>query len=293
KPANLLLDSGGRLWVTDFGLAQVRHGEASLTMTGDLVGTLRYMSPEQALAKRVVIDHRTDIYSLGVTLYELLAGQPAVRGQTREEILRQIVFGEPKPLRQWDRAIPRDLETIILKAMAQEPERRYATAQELADDLRHWLEDRPIRARRPPLRARLARWGRRHPPLVAAATAVVILAALMLAGSIGWAANERATGREATSQQGHKAPQQAADRQRRLPEALSAARRVVGIVSGGEADEALRRDTAARLADLELLDRLESVRVEKETAVKDGRFDETASIALYGQILQAADLGVE
>src|SRR5262249_30463628 len=91
KPANLLLDATGRLWVTDFGLAQVQS-DTRLTMTGDLVGTLRYMSPEQALAQRVVVDHRTDIYSLGATLYELLTSEPAFPGQDRQELLRQIAF---------------------------------------------------------------------------------------------------------------------------------------------------------------------------------------------------------
>ena len=99
KPANLLLDGRGKLWVTDFGLARLQ-GDAGLTMTGDLLGTLRYMSPEQALAKRVVIDHRTDIYSLGVTLYELLTLRPAFDGQDRQEILRQIAFEEPTPPRR-------------------------------------------------------------------------------------------------------------------------------------------------------------------------------------------------
>src|SRR5262249_14116183 len=94
KPGNLMVDGRGQLWVTDFGLAH-RETEASLTMTGDLVGTLRYMSPEQALAKRVVIDHRTDVYSLGVTLYELLTLQPAYAGKDRQELLRQIAFEEP------------------------------------------------------------------------------------------------------------------------------------------------------------------------------------------------------
>src|SRR5262249_10818479 len=148
KPANLMLDGAGKLWVTDFGLARTGV-DAGLTVSGDLLGTLRYMSPEQALARHGLVDHRTDGYSLGVTLYEVLTGQPAVHGQTREEILRHLGFTEPRPPRHWDRAIPRDLETVVLKAMAQEPERRYATAQELADDLRRWLDDRPIRARPP------------------------------------------------------------------------------------------------------------------------------------------------
>src|SRR5205823_5305258 len=116
KPANLLLDVRGNLWVTDFGLAHVQHGEASLTMTGDLVGTLRYMSPEQALAKRVVIDHRTDVYSLGATLYELLTLQPAFDGRDRQELLRQVAFDEPVPPRRRDRSIPAELGAIVVKA---------------------------------------------------------------------------------------------------------------------------------------------------------------------------------
>ena len=95
KPANLLLDSTGRLWVTDFGLAQIQS-DTRMTMTGDLVGTLRYMSPEQALAKRVIVDHRTDIYSLGATLYEMLTLEPAFGGGDRQELLRRIAFDEPR-----------------------------------------------------------------------------------------------------------------------------------------------------------------------------------------------------
>src|SRR5207237_2797165 len=95
----------GKVWITDFGLARCQS-QAGLTMTGDLVGTLRYMSPEQALAKRVLIDHRTDIYSLGVTLYEFLTLEPAYRGHDRQELLRQIAFEEPRPPRRLNRAIP-------------------------------------------------------------------------------------------------------------------------------------------------------------------------------------------
>jgi serine/threonine protein kinase len=138
KPANLLLDGHGALWVTDFGLAHLQQAEGNLTLTGDLVGTLRYMSPEQALAKRVVVDHRTDVYSLGATLYELLTLRPAFDGQDRQELLRQIAFEEPVAPRKLDRGIPTELETVVLKAMEKNPAQRYATAQELADDLQRY-----------------------------------------------------------------------------------------------------------------------------------------------------------
>jgi serine/threonine protein kinase len=175
KPGNLMIDARGHLWVTDFGLAHVQQGEASLTMTGDLVGTLRYMSPEQALAQRVLIDHRTDVYSLGVTLYELLTLEPAFAGNDRQEVLRQIAFEEPKPPRRRNRAVPAELETIMLKAMEKNPQDRYATAKDLADDLRRFLEDKPIRARRASWRQVARKWARRHQPVVGAAVAVLLV----------------------------------------------------------------------------------------------------------------------
>ena len=149
--------------MADFGLAQFQHGEAGLTLTGDLVGTLRYMSPEQALAKRGSIDHRSDVYSLGATLYELLTLRPAFEGSDRQELLRQIAFGGAEAAAPASRqGIPPELETIVLKAMAKNPAERYATAQALADDLRRFLEDKPILARRPTLIQRLRKWRRRH-----------------------------------------------------------------------------------------------------------------------------------
>jgi len=187
KPSNLLLDSHGEAWLADFGLAQVR-GDPGLTLTGDVVGTLRYMSPEQAYAKRVVVDHRTDIYSLGVTLYELLTLKPAITGNRRTEILTKIAFDDPTPPRALDRRIPAELETIILKAIAKNPDDRYQTAAALADDLRLFQNDEPIRARRPTWFQLAAKWSRKHKSLVASAgvIAAVVFVATAVTAAIAW-----------------------------------------------------------------------------------------------------------
>ncbi len=176
KPANLLIDERRNLWVTDFGLA--RFGEdTGLTMSGDMLGTLRYMSPEQAMGRRCLIDHRTDIYSLAATLYELLTLQPVFDGQDRQELLRQIAFDEPRPITRVNQSVPAELETIVHKALAKNPAERFDTAQEFADDLRRFLEDRPIHARRPSIRQRVAKFARRHRAVVQSlAGAFVVLA---------------------------------------------------------------------------------------------------------------------
>ncbi len=161
KPANLLVDQQGNIWITDFGLAQF-HAEVGLTRTGDMMGTLRYMSPEQALGNRVVLDHRTDIYSLGVTLYELLTLEPVFAGSDRADLLRRIIEDEPRSMHAIEPSIPVELETIVLKALAKVPTERYATARELADDLQRFLNDEPIRARRPTPVERMTKWARRH-----------------------------------------------------------------------------------------------------------------------------------
>jgi WD40 repeat protein/serine/threonine protein kinase len=181
KPANLMLDGRGHLWITDFGLA--RFGDdAGLTMTGDVLGTLRYMSPEQARARRAVIDQRTDVYSLGVTLYEVLTLCPAFDGRDRGELLRRIAEEEPRPMRRLNPAVPRDLETIVRKAMEKDPAGRYATAGELAADLCRFLESRPITARRTSAAERARRWCQRNP--VVAALVVGIALALVLGTAV-------------------------------------------------------------------------------------------------------------
>jgi serine/threonine protein kinase len=175
KPSNLIIDEEWNLWVTDFGLARIACNDTGLTSTGDLVGTLRYMSPEQIRGEPGAGDARADIYALGVTLYEAVTLRPVFEACDRSALMHHILHDEPTPPRTIDPAVPKDLETIILKAMDKLPAGRYATARDLADDLHRFLNDRPIRARRPTLMERSLRWARRHRPLLATAVAGIVL----------------------------------------------------------------------------------------------------------------------
>jgi len=180
KPANLLLDQNGMVWITDFGLAKLACQD-DLTKTGDIVGTLQYLAPETL---RGEADARGDIYSLGLTLYELLTLAPPFAESHPAKLLECVSRHEPVPPRKLNRAIPRDLETIVLKAIAREPIHRYQSAEALATDLRSFLDDRPITARRIHPAERLWRWCRRN-RAVAGLTAAA-LAAFLCAGIVGW-----------------------------------------------------------------------------------------------------------
>jgi serine/threonine protein kinase/tetratricopeptide (TPR) repeat protein len=294
KPANLLVDGRGGLWVTDFGLAHIQS-DARLTMTGDLVGTLRYMSPEQALAQRVLIDHRTDIYSLGATVYELLTLEPAFRGADRQELLRQIAFEEPRPPRRLNKTIPAELETIVLKAMEKNPADRYATAKDLADDLRRWLTDEPIRARPAGVVRRLRKWGRRHRAAARAAAAAVVVMLAVLAGTAGWWLRDRAI-RERDTEQAVNTVLQEAERlqgERRIPEALMVAQRAEAVLTAGAATPGLQTGVRERLADLQLAADLEDVPLQWASALKDGHFDYDLADGLYRDVFRKAAFDVE
>ncbi|HWB08585.1 MAG TPA: serine/threonine-protein kinase [Pirellulales bacterium] len=180
KPSNLLLDSEGTVWITDFGLAKV-EGSSDLTRPGEVVGTLCYMAPEQF---KGVSDRRCDVYGLGMTLYELLALRPAFEDSDRARLITRMNCEEPPALHKWDARVPRDLETIVLKAIAHEAAHRYQTAGELAEDLRRFLAHQPILARRSTLAERAGRWCRRN-PLVAGLSGVVVVLLLVLAFGLG------------------------------------------------------------------------------------------------------------
>jgi serine/threonine protein kinase len=250
KPGNLLLDGHGVLWVTEFGLAQF-HTDTGITRTGDIPGTLRYMSPEQASGQRGLLDQRSDVYSLGATFYEFLTLEPIFRGRDVQYLLNQILHAEPRGLRQIDKTIPVELETIILKSVSKSPADRYRSAGDLAADLQRYLEHKPILARRPTLVDRMHKWSRRHPSVVVAG----VLLLLVIAGGLSYTnyrENLRANEAEERFQQARRAVDvlvevsegELADN----PYAQATRRRLLGIALGYYQDfmEQRRGDTAAQ-----------------------------------------------
>jgi eukaryotic-like serine/threonine-protein kinase len=173
KPSNLLLDVQGTVWITDFGLAK-SEGAGDLTHTGDIVGTVRYMAPERFDGDSLL---QSDVYGLGVTLYEMLTLRPAFDDTNKARLIERIAHHDPLPPRKLDPRIGRDLETIVLKCIARNPGERYTMAEQLAEDLRRFLSDRPILARRSPARERVWRWCKRNPGWAAAVGLLFIIAA--------------------------------------------------------------------------------------------------------------------
>jgi serine/threonine protein kinase/Flp pilus assembly protein TadD len=293
KPANMIVDLRGNLWITDFGLARLQDG-ADLTMTGDLVGTLRYMSPEQALAGRALVDHRTDVYSLGMTLYELLTLQPAFDTLDRRELLRQIGFDDPLRPKHLNKAVPADLETIVLKAIEKNAAERYATAAELADDLERFLEDRPIRARRPTPMELARKFARRHRPVVATGAAGVVVALAILAVGLGWIVRDRAARSESTDREANRALTEAVAFQARArwPEALEAAKRAQGFLAvAGSQDLRLRARELRN--DVEMVLRLERVRLPQAVNGFEGAYDHQRAETSYAEAFRDYGIDVE
>jgi serine/threonine protein kinase len=180
KPSNLLLSPAGRLSLNDFGLARMLE-QPGLTISGEFVGTPRYMSPEQITAGRIPLDRRTDIYSLGTTLYELLTLEPPHQGKSREQVLAQIVHKEPKAPRRIDKRVPADLETICLKCLEKDPDLRYQAAGDLAEDLRRYVNRFAISARRAGPVQRLIKWVKRRPAVAASLGSLLLMIGVALA----------------------------------------------------------------------------------------------------------------
>jgi WD40 repeat protein/serine/threonine protein kinase len=176
KPHNILLDARGRPYVTDFGLAKWSDTAESLTQTGEILGSVHYMSPEQAQAAQVTA--ATDVYGLGATLYALLTGRPPFEGMSVVEVLHQVKHREPVPPRRLNPAVDGDLNTITLRCLEKEPARRFRSAAALADELRRYLEGRPILSRPVGPAGRLWRWSRRNPALAAVSAAAMVLITL-------------------------------------------------------------------------------------------------------------------
>jgi tetratricopeptide (TPR) repeat protein len=216
KPSNLLMDADGTVWVTDFGLAKA-EGSDGPTQTGDIVGTLRYMAPERFEGWS---DPRSDVYALGATLYELLTLRPLFEDAHRARLIERVLHEEPCSPRKLDRHIPRDLETIVLKALAKEPAARYANAAALAADLRRFADDKPIQARRVGTLERTWRWSRRNPLMAGLTAALLLMMMAVTAASLFAAAHfDRLAQREARTAEGERIARLAAQKAREEAEA--------------------------------------------------------------------------
>jgi Protein kinase domain len=180
KPSNLLLDTQGTVWITDFGLAKT-DDQQNLTQTGDILGTLRYLPPETFDGKSHA---RSDVHSLGLTLYELLALWPAFAEKERNQLIKQVTTAEPTRLEKLSPALPRDLATVVHKAIEPDLSHRYQSAAELAADLQRFVDDEPIQARPPPWLEKWARWARRNKGMAAVLMVVGILLVLLATGEV-------------------------------------------------------------------------------------------------------------
>ena len=180
KPANILLAADGTPKITDFGLAKSLAADSGLTRTDSIMGSPSYMAPEQAEGKTKQVGPLADVYALGAILYELLTGRPPFRGTTALETLEQVKNAEPVPPSRLVPGLPRDVETIALKCLQKEPEKRYDSAAALADDLRRFLDGEPIVARPVPFWERGIKWARRRPAIATLAVAVLLLLAALM-----------------------------------------------------------------------------------------------------------------
>jgi tetratricopeptide (TPR) repeat protein len=299
KPANILLTAEGIPKVADFGLARHCDGGLALTLSGARIGTPSYMAPEQVIGKSGAIGPATDIYALGAVLYEMLTGRPPFRGETAAETERQLIDDAPVAPSRFNTKVPRDLETICLKCLYKEPERRYISATALADDLRRFGEGRAIQARPLSRREQLWRWGRRNP--TGAALLVTALALIGLAsGGALWLVEQRAERREEVAwrerelrnEVGTAVSQAASFRKSfHFHEARQLLQQTRLRAERAGADDLCRRLDQVRF-DLDLAEHLDTARIEAAT-LEVGRYDPAAAEPLYASAFSEAGLGRE
>jgi WD40 repeat protein len=265
KPGNILLDGQGQPHVTDFGLAKRVEASVPHTRTGAIIGTPNYMAPEQARSEKVLTT-AVDVYGLGSILYELLTGRPPFRAETPLDTILQVLEREPVPPRRVNSRVDRDLQTICLKCLEKEPQRRYGSAEALAEDLERWLEGEPIRARPAPGGERLLKWVKRR-PAAAALLVVSSVAALALAGALVgvWYSGRLQDALEETRVQRGEADEQRQEAERQKARAEGQEDLVKRLLYLSNMNLAER---AWQAADLELLDR-----VLKETQPEPGQKD--------------------
>jgi serine/threonine protein kinase/WD40 repeat protein len=237
KPSNLLLDDTGNVWVTDFGLAKADDGD-NLTHTGDVIGTLRYMAPERFNGQG---DVRSDVYSLGLTLYELLTLRPAYDEPDRNKLVKQVMHDEPPRPRKINLAVPRDLETVVLKAIARDPAHRYQTPAAMADDLKCFIDGRPITARRTTELEKLWMWARRRPAVsgLVAALFLCLLTGVIVSAVLAVRADEFARDAASREKDATNARDAETVARRALSDTLADSYVTLGQVAGDRGDAAL------------------------------------------------------
>ncbi len=290
KPANILFTAEGTPKVADFGLARHFDGEPAFTLSGTRLGTPSYMAPEQVIGKAGTTGPAADIYALGTFLYEMLTGRPPFRGETAAETERQVLNHEPVSPARLNPKVPRDLETICLKCLSKEPQRRYSSAAALAEDLRRFGDGRPIQARRVGWAERSWRWGRRNPTAAALAAALFALVTLAVSGGL-WlgrqGAERRGRAREAVEAALAQVPP--LRKQGHWPEAEAVLAQGRSRLDEAGSDD-LRRQVARAGADLRLAAALEQIRL--TPAIEANRFDYRGMADAYARTFEDAGLDV-
>jgi serine/threonine-protein kinase len=286
KPANILLTADGTPKIADFGLARRFDGGPELTRSGARLGTPSYMAPEQALGKSSAVGPLIDVYALGALLYEMLTGRPPFLADTAAETERQVIAEEPVPPARLNSKVPRDLQTICLKCLNKDPQRRYASASALLEDIQRFERNEPITARPPGMPERAAKWVRRHPTYTAIAVACVLIAILLFCGGVWLAVHQahRRNGVEADLKELTRLQESA-----RWAEARAALGRAETWFEGRGPDDLRLRMAQAR-RDLDLVIQLDAIRLERVTR-GDLAFYKAKANREYFKAFETAGLG--